>query len=160
MQPTSHRSECIGDDQGSSDGQRADDRANPPSLLQRAGRPAITATDTSRPKRDAAVAGDDAIILYMATLPVAEARAQLSKLVEEASSTHERFEITRNGQRAAVLLGADDYDALQETIAVLGDSQLLRDHLDGVAALSRGDSLDEAELAEAMREAGRLPARK
>lgn len=104
--------------------------------------------------------GDDAIILYMATLPVAEARAQLSKLVEEASSTHERFEITRNGQRAAVLLGADDYDALQETIAVLGDSQLLRDHLDGVAALGRGDSLDEAELGEAMREAGRLPARK
>jgi antitoxin YefM len=96
----------------------------------------------------------------MTTLPVAEARAQLSKLVEEASSTHERFEITRNGQRAAVLLGADDYDALQETIAVLGDSQLLRDHLDGVAALGRGDSLEEAELVEAMREAGRLPARK
>lgn len=101
---------------------------------------------------------DDAIILYMTTLPVAEARAQLSKLVEEAASTHERFEITRNGQRAAVLLGADDYDALQETIAVLGDSQLLRDHLEGMGALERGESLDEAELVETMRAAGRLPA--
>jgi prevent-host-death family protein len=94
----------------------------------------------------------------MPTLPVAEARAQLSKLVEEAASTHERFEITRNGQRAAVLLGADDYDALQETIAVLGDSQLLHDHLQGISALERGDSLDQEGLAETMREAGHLPA--
>ena len=100
---------------------------------------------------------NDARIVYMTTLPVAEARAQLSKLIEEAASTHERFEITRNGQRAAVLLGADDYDALQETIAVLGDSQLLRDHLDGVGALDRGESLGQAELAETMREAGRFP---
>jgi prevent-host-death family protein len=96
----------------------------------------------------------------MTTLPVAEARAQLSKLVEEAASTHERFEITRNGQRAAVLLGAEDYDALQETIAVLGDSRLLRDHQEGMVALERSESLDEAGLAETMREAGRLPARK
>ncbi len=50
---------------------------------------------------------DDAIILYMATLPVAEARARLSKLVEEAASTHERFEVTRNGQRAAEVPGVD-----------------------------------------------------
>jgi prevent-host-death family protein len=102
----------------------------------------------------------NAIILYMTTLPLAEARAQLSKLVEEAASTHERFEITRNGQRAAVLLAADDYDALRETVAVLGDSELLRDHLEGMGSLERGDSLDEAELAEAMRGAGRLPTKK
>jgi len=93
----------------------------------------------------------------MSTLPLATARAQLSKLVEEASSTHERFEITRNGQRAAVLLGADDYDALQETIAVLSDSDLLRDHLAGKDLLEAGDSVDAAELAEKMRLAGRLP---
>ncbi len=103
---------------------------------------------------------DDAIILYMTTLPVAEARVRLSKLVEEAASTHERFEITRNGQRAAVLLGADDYDALQETIAVLGDSELLRDHLEGMGALERGESMDQKELTETMRRAGRLPPRR
>jgi len=81
----------------------------------------------------------------------------LSKLVEEASSTHERFEITRNGQRAAVLLGADDYDALQETIAVLSDSDLLQDHLAGTDMLDAGNSVEHVELAEKMRLAGRLP---
>jgi len=102
----------------------------------------------------------DAIILYMTTLPVAEARAQLSKLIERAASTHERFEITRNGQRAAVLLGADDYDALKETIAVLGDSPFLHDHLEGISALQQGDHLDQEGLAARMRGVGRLPATK
>ena len=94
----------------------------------------------------------------MATLPVAEARAQLSRLVEEASSTHERFEITRNGQREAVLLGADDYDALRETIAVLADHDLLRDHLAGIETLKQSDTLDADQLTSVMRAAGRLPA--
>ena len=62
----------------------------------------------------------------MTTLPLADARANLSKLIEDASTTHERIEITKNGRRAAVLLGADDYDALHETIAVLSDPDLLR----------------------------------
>jgi antitoxin YefM len=91
----------------------------------------------------------------MTTLPVAEARAQLSKLVEEAASTHERFEITRNGERVAVLLGADDYDSLLETLAVLSDSKLLRDHLGGMEDLSDGRGLDATQLASVMRKAGR-----
>ena len=93
----------------------------------------------------------------MTTLPVADARAQFSKLVDEATSTHERFEITRNGQRVAVLLGADDYDSLRETIAVLGDSELLRGHLEGLAAIQAGDVVDAEGLARAMHSAGRLP---
>lgn len=86
--------------------------------------------------------------MYMTTLPVADARAQLSRLVDEAERTHERFEITRNGHRAAVLLGADDYDALRETIAVLADESLLADHLTGIADVEAGETLDTAGLAE------------
>lgn len=82
----------------------------------------------------------------MTTLPVADARAQLSRLVDEAERTHERFEITRNGHRAAVLLGADDYDALRETIAVLADESVLADHLAGIADAEAGDTLDIASL--------------
>jgi prevent-host-death family protein len=92
----------------------------------------------------------------MTTLPVAEARAQLSRIVDEATRTHERFEITRSGQRVAVLLGADDYDSLRETIAVLGDTELVRAHVEGIAALEAGDSLDAEGLARSMGSAGRL----
>jgi prevent-host-death family protein len=91
----------------------------------------------------------------MTTLPVADARSQLSKLVEEAASTHERYEITRNGHRAAVLLSADDYDALLETVAVLSDTALLADHREGQEAIEAGEYLDADQLAQAMRDAGR-----
>jgi len=83
----------------------------------------------------------------MTTLPVADARAHFSKLIDEAASTHERFEITRNGIRAAVLLGVDDYDSLRETIAVLSDLALLADHLNGLAAIAEGDVVNSKELA-------------
>lgn len=92
----------------------------------------------------------------MTTLPLADARAKLSSLIDEVTTTHERFEITRNGRRAAVLLSADDYDMLQETIAVLSDAELLADHRSGRAAIDAGDHLDADQLRRAMREAGRL----
>jgi prevent-host-death family protein len=92
----------------------------------------------------------------MSTLPVAEARSQLSRLIDEAMTTHERFEITRNGHRAAVLLSADDFDSLQETITVLSDPALLAAHREGQEAIEAGDYLDADQLAHAMRDAGRL----
>jgi prevent-host-death family protein len=91
----------------------------------------------------------------MTTLPLADARAQLSKLIEEASSTHERIEITKNGHRAAVLIGADDYDSMIETIAVLSDSELLSDHLEGLKDIEHGNLLTLDELAVVMKAAGR-----
>ena len=91
----------------------------------------------------------------MTTLPIADVRAQLSKLVDEASSTHERIEITKNGHRAAVLMGADDYDAMRETMAVLSDSALLLAHEAGVQELANGDTFDADQLAEALKNAGR-----
>ncbi|WP_205881402.1 type II toxin-antitoxin system Phd/YefM family antitoxin [Leucobacter coleopterorum] len=57
----------------------------------------------------------------MTVLSLADARASLSRIVKSASTTHERFEVTRNGRRVAVLLGADDYDALLETIDILSN---------------------------------------
>ncbi len=91
----------------------------------------------------------------MTTVPIADARAQLSRLVDEASATHERIEITKNGHRAAVLLGIDDYDAMRETIAVLSDQELLRDHYQGLDELRDSGGLTEDQLADALRRAGR-----
>jgi prevent-host-death family protein len=82
----------------------------------------------------------------------AGARAQLSWLIDEATTTHERFEITRNGRRAAVLLSADDYDALQVMITVLSDVELLTAHREGQAAINAGDYIDADPLAHALGE--------
>jgi len=52
-------------------------------------------------------------------------------------------------------MGADDYDAMRETIAVLSDPALLLAHQEGVRALSEGDALNSDQLVKAMRNAGR-----
>ncbi|WP_200891234.1 type II toxin-antitoxin system Phd/YefM family antitoxin [Acidithrix ferrooxidans] len=96
-----------------------------------------------------------AIIVSLSTVPLADARAQLSKMIEEVSSTHGRFEITRNGYRAAVLFGADDYDAIFETIAVLSDTLLLEAHKRGLEGHQEGDTLGAEELRQAMIKSGR-----
>lgn len=94
--------------------------------------------------------------MYMTTLSLADARAQFSKLVDSASTTHERFVVTRNGRRAAVLLGADDYDALMETVAILTDQEAVRTIQAGVAESMAGETESAEEVRQAMVRAGRL----
>ena len=48
------------------------------------------------------------------------ARAELSDLLDEVEQTHEHVEITRNGRPAGVLLSAEEYAVIQETLEVLG----------------------------------------
>lgn len=74
----------------------------------------------------------------MTTLPLAEARANLSRLVESAVATHERFEITRNGTRVAVLASAEDFDALLETLDILSDADEVAAVRASLDALERG----------------------
>ena len=58
--------------------------------------PAGRRTDqTSESVSPKPVSPNHARILYMATLPLAEVRANLSKLIEEAVRTHGRIEVTR-----------------------------------------------------------------
>jgi prevent-host-death family protein len=93
----------------------------------------------------------------MTTLPLAEVRANLSRIVDEAVQTHQRVEITRNGRRAAVILGADDYDSLIETLDILSDANLVRDLRTAQAEADRGELYSLEQVTEEMRAAGRLP---
>ena len=90
-----------------------------------------------------------AIILCMTTLSLADARANLSKLIESAVTTHERFEVTRNGDRVAVLLSADDYDSLLETVDILSRPAEVAALMRGLADLDEGQvsSVDEVRAA-------------
>ncbi len=92
----------------------------------------------------------------MTTLSLAEARANLSKLVESALVTHERFEVTRNGDRVAVLLSADDYDALLETVDILSRPEEVDAIRRGLADLESGDVTSVDEMRAAMAARGRL----
>ncbi|WP_084706970.1 type II toxin-antitoxin system Phd/YefM family antitoxin [Mycobacterium celatum] len=93
----------------------------------------------------------------MLTLPLAEVRANLSKLVDEAVRTHERIEVTRQGRRAAVILSADDFDSIMETLAILSDQELVREVRAAEAEAENGQIYTRDEVSKEMRAAGRLP---
>ncbi|WP_370330134.1 type II toxin-antitoxin system Phd/YefM family antitoxin [Mycolicibacterium hippocampi] len=88
---------------------------------------------------------------------MAEVRANLSKLVDEAVRTHQRIEVTRQGRRAAVILSADDYDAIMETLAILSDQRLVHEIREAEAEADGGLVYTLDDVTEEMRAAGRLP---
>lgn len=93
----------------------------------------------------------------MTTLPLAEVRANLSRLVDEAMRTHQRVEVTRQGRRAAVLLSADDYDSLIETLDILGDAAAMAEIRQADADIAAGQLSTLEEVEAEMRSLGRLP---
>ena len=92
----------------------------------------------------------------MSTISLADARSKFSHLVDSAASTHERFEITRNGERVAVLMGADDFDAMIETFELLADRKGTGQILAAMRELQEGKSASSEQMREIMRAAGRL----
>ena len=73
----------------------------------------------------------------MKTLPLSEAKARLSGLVDEVSGRDEEIVITRNGRPAAVLVSADEFDSWKETHAILADKELMLEIHAGLAALRK-----------------------
>ena len=92
----------------------------------------------------------------MTVLSLADARASLSKHIESAATTHERFEITRNGARVAVLLSADDYDSLIETVDILSSPEEVAGLRVAIAELDSEDVSSAEQVSAAMVARGRL----
>jgi antitoxin YefM len=84
-------------------------------------------------------------------MPLAEVKAHLSELVGRVSTQHERLTVTVHGRPSVVLLAVDDLESLEETIAVLSDTDALRDLIEAEAEIARGEGESEEQLAEAMR---------
>jgi prevent-host-death family protein len=74
----------------------------------------------------------------MKTLPLSEAKARLSALVDTVSKTDEEIVITRNGVPAAVLVSPDEFESWRETVAVRADPELMEEIRKGLAVLRQG----------------------
>jgi antitoxin YefM len=78
-------------------------------------------------------------------VPLTEARARLSELLDELERQHEHVVITRNGRPVGVLVPAEEQEALEETLEILQDEEILaalRESEDDVTA-GRLKTLDE-----------------
>ncbi len=59
------------------------------------------------------------------TVPFSEAKAHLSDLADRVEREHDRVLVTRNGRPSFVLISPDDLDALEETLEITRDADLL-----------------------------------
>lgn len=63
----------------------------------------------------------------MQTLPLSTVKAKLSELVDSASTTREEIVITKNGSPAAIIVGTDEWESLQETLYWLSQPGIRED---------------------------------
>ena len=67
-------------------------------------------------------------------------------MVDRVIASHERVSITRHGHREAVLIAADDLDALEDTLDILSDPAAVAEIAEARSAAARGVGLDLAEV--------------
>jgi antitoxin YefM len=58
-------------------------------------------------------------------VPLADVKNRLSEVVDRLEREHGRVVITKHGRPAAVMLSLEDLESLEETLAVLSDSELV-----------------------------------
>jgi antitoxin YefM len=74
----------------------------------------------------------------MKTLPLAQAKAKLSKLVSDVERHDERVTITRHGRPVAMVLSQTDVDGLEATIEIMSDPEFYAEVLRGKRLLESG----------------------
>lgn len=82
----------------------------------------------------------------MTTIPLADAKAHLSAVLDEVRDTHERVVITRNGRPEAVIMSVADLEALEETLDVLSTPGALDDIRAAEGEIARGEAIGADDL--------------
>jgi antitoxin YefM len=97
------------------------------------------------------------ILMTMSLVSLADAKSHLSELVGRVARQHERVTVTVHGRPSAVLVAVDDLEGLEETIAVLSDSDTVRQLVASEAELVRGEGESQEQLEDAMKRRPRSP---
>ncbi len=98
-------------------------RCSPPRPLHRVRlEPSVARSDSRQAVGHVASILDLTIILVVSdVLPLAEVKAKFSEMVDRVEQQHERITVTRNGRPAAVLMSAEELEALEDTLELLSD---------------------------------------
>ncbi|PIZ64111.1 type II toxin-antitoxin system Phd/YefM family antitoxin [Candidatus Roizmanbacteria bacterium CG_4_9_14_0_2_um_filter_39_13] len=78
----------------------------------------------------------------MQTLPITEARKDLTSLVNDARNKLNEYVITVNGSPAAVLISATEYDSWKETMEIMADPTLMAAIREGEEDIKAGRYYD------------------
>lgn len=82
----------------------------------------------------------------METLPISKVKDRLNELVDAASMTHGQVTITKNGSPVAVLIGADEWESLQETLFWLSQPGIRESVAEARSDIAEGRIYSEAAI--------------
>lgn len=82
----------------------------------------------------------------MQTLPISKVKDKLNEFVDAVAATHEQVTITKNGAPAAVLVGADEWESIQETLFWLSQPGIREDIAEAEADVAAGRTAGEDEV--------------
>jgi prevent-host-death family protein len=83
--------------------------------------------------------------------PLRTVRDNLSDFVDRAEREHERTVITRNGRPAAVVIGYEDLESMEETLDILSDPDALTELRQAEEAIAAGDFVEGIDAIRALR---------
>lgn len=75
------------------------------------------------------------------TLPITEARADLTNLVNRANKNLDEYIVTVNGRPAAVIMSANEYESWKETNEILADPELMKSVKQGEKEIKDGKGI-------------------
>lgn len=75
----------------------------------------------------------------MKTVPLVEAKAKLSRLIDDVTRRGERVTITKHGRPVAVLMSHADAASLEATLEIMSDLEFYAEILRNRRALDRGE---------------------
>jgi prevent-host-death family protein len=82
----------------------------------------------------------------MTTVTLSDAKARLAQLLKDVQQLGESVLITRSGKPAGVLLSAEEYEGLIETLEILADEELSQAIRSGLRDVEAGRVVDHEEV--------------
>jgi antitoxin YefM len=86
------------------------------------------------------------MLQYMQTLPISKVKDKLNELVDAAASTREQVTITKNGSPAAVLIGVDEWESIQESLFWLSQPGIRESIAEAEADVEEGRVYSEEQI--------------
>lgn len=82
----------------------------------------------------------------MQILPISKVKDRLNELVDSAAITHDQITITKNGSPAAVLIGVDQWESIQETLFWLSQHEIRESIAEAEADVTAGRVYNEKQI--------------
>ncbi|ETA89996.1 MULTISPECIES: type II toxin-antitoxin system Phd/YefM family antitoxin [Mycobacterium avium complex (MAC)] len=82
----------------------------------------------------------------MRVIPVTQVKAKINEYIEAVRDTRDQITITKNGAPAAVLIGVDEWESIQETLHWLSQPGVVESVRQSEADVAAGRTYGEDEI--------------